>query len=139
MDVLLCPYPPGGRRFAGSGQCLGRLYWPGRARVLAVATQKSYFSEEGRTHSICGAHLLRELTALIEQGSVWAQQMHTLLMQLYLLSDKEQSCLEAQALELAREAYAEILILADEQEPPPQPSSRGRPRGGRPNKAKAAT
>ena len=36
---------------------------------------KSYFTVGEGRHALCGAHLLRELAALIEGGSVWAKQM----------------------------------------------------------------
>ena len=35
---------------------------------------------QGR-HALCGAHLLGELAALIEQGSVWAKAMHSYLLE----------------------------------------------------------
>jgi transposase len=43
----------------------------------------SYFGYASCHHALCGAHLLRELTAVAEQGSPWASQMHTLLLTLY--------------------------------------------------------
>jgi len=46
----------------------------------------SYFSGGKGRHSLCGAHLLRELAALIEQGSKWAGAMHSYLMEAYKAS-----------------------------------------------------
>jgi transposase len=89
---------------------------------------QSYFTASGYGHAICGAHLLRELTALIEQGSTWAKHMHELLMRTYRLSDKGQACLKPQALRSTLENYQRILLEADHEEPAPQPSSRGRPK-----------
>lgn len=43
----------------------------------------SYFTVGKGRHSLCGAHLLRELQALIEQGRQWAQAMHDYLMAAY--------------------------------------------------------
>ncbi len=43
----------------------------------------SYLAFPGCRHALCGAHLLRELTALTEQGSRWAPQMQLLLLTLY--------------------------------------------------------
>ena len=48
----------------------------------------SYFLFPACRHAICGAHLLRELTALIEDGSRWAKQMHTFLLTLYHVTDR---------------------------------------------------
>jgi transposase len=43
----------------------------------------SYFRNASCRHALCGAHLLRELTAIAEQGRQWANQMHTLLLTMY--------------------------------------------------------
>lgn len=43
----------------------------------------SYFRYTSCRHALCGAHLLRELCAVAEHGSLWAKQMHTLLLTLY--------------------------------------------------------
>jgi transposase len=48
----------------------------------------SYFLFPACRHAICGAHLLLELTALTEQGSRWAKQMHTVLLTLYQVTDR---------------------------------------------------
>ena len=41
----------------------------------------SYFTAGKGRHALCGAHLLRELAALIEQGSGWAKAMHSYLLE----------------------------------------------------------
>lgn len=46
----------------------------------------SYFSAGQGRHSLCGAHLLRELAALMEQGSRWAKAMHGYLLEAYQMS-----------------------------------------------------
>jgi len=46
----------------------------------------SYFSAGNGRHSLCGAHLLRELAALIEQGAKWAGAMHSYLLDAYKAS-----------------------------------------------------
>jgi len=46
----------------------------------------SYFRVGKGRHSLCGAHLLRELAALIEQGSKWAKAMHDYLLNAYQAS-----------------------------------------------------
>ncbi len=43
----------------------------------------AYFTFTNCKHSICEAHLLRELQALIEEGSQWAASMKELLLSLY--------------------------------------------------------
>jgi transposase len=48
----------------------------------------TYFNFTGCKHAVCGAHLLREFTALIESGSKWAQNFHAFLLDLYERSDK---------------------------------------------------
>lgn len=88
----------------------------------------SYFIGGAYRHALCGAHLLRELTALIEQGSEWAAQMHTLLMQTYLATHKAASALDAVRLQATINEYQTILEHAHQEEPPPQPSVRGKPK-----------
>ncbi|MVM42289.1 transposase [Spirosoma sp. HMF3257] len=46
----------------------------------------SYFTVGKGRHALCGAHLLRELAALMEQGSHWAKSMHTYLLEAYKAS-----------------------------------------------------
>lgn len=87
---------------------------------------QSYFTGGAYQHALCGAHLLRELTALIEQGSQWATQMHELLMATYLACEKGKGFLTAAALPITIREYQAILQQADREEPPPQPSIRGR-------------
>jgi transposase len=51
----------------------------------------------GCKHSLCNAHILRELTALIEHGSVWAAEMYKLLLELYRQSQKGRQLLPDKA------------------------------------------
>ena len=88
----------------------------------------SYFIGGAYRHALCGAHLLRELNALIEQGSQWATQMHTLLMDTYLATQKGTSALDAMRLQATIGEYQIILAQAHQEEPPPQPSARGKPK-----------
>lgn len=82
---------------------------------------KPYFSFTSAQHVLCGAHLLRELQGLWESGSVWAEDMHGLLLMLYRMprpvADDEQ----------VRLHYRLILAQADAEEPQPNASKRGRP------------
>lgn len=85
----------------------------------------SYWGLTKAQHGLCGPHLLRELTALIEQDSPWAGQMHALLLDLYRnkLSGKSFSTRHQ-----AWREYDKICQQADQYEPPPQKSLRGKPK-----------
>jgi transposase len=48
----------------------------------------SYFPFTACKHALCNAHILRELTALIENGSLWAADMHKFLLELYTVSQE---------------------------------------------------
>ena len=86
----------------------------------------SYFKGGNYRHALCGAHLLRELTALIERGSQWASQMHELLLSTYLNCEKGKGKLSAMAMQTTIGQYQAVLQQADREEPPPQPRVRGR-------------
>jgi len=81
-----------------------------------------YFNFTQAQHVLCGAHLLRELQGLWENGSLWAEDMHGFLLALYNmprpLVDDEQ----------VRLHYRLILDQADREEPPPQRAKRGKPK-----------
>ena len=84
---------------------------------------KPYFAFEDARHVLCGAHLLRELDGLVENGSSWAKEMHTLLLDLYktprpILRGEED----------IRDCYRAILAQADQDEPPPKQGKRGKPK-----------
>lgn len=72
-------------------------------------------------HVICNAHILRELTALREQGSVWASLFHTFLLDAY------QKNIAKESVEMR---FSEIMIQADREEPVAckDPKARGRPK-----------
>lgn len=88
----------------------------------------SYFAGGAYKHALCGAHLLRELTALIERGSQWARRMHELLITAYLDCEKGTGVLSAVALQTTIDQYQTVLQQADREEPPPEPRPRGRDR-----------
>lgn len=81
-----------------------------------------YFSFENARHVLCGAHLLRELAGLMENGSLWAQDMRELLLMLYKMPRP------LTAGEEVRKHYRIILAQADLEEPPPQRGKRGKPK-----------
>ena len=101
---------------------------PGYSGWVVHDCWASYFAGGQYRHALCGAHLLRELTALIEQGSHWPTQMHALLMNAYLATDQGTSTLSGAALRATIDQYQTILQQANQEEPPPQPRGRGRPK-----------
>lgn len=85
---------------------------------------------EGVKHSLCNAHLLRELTALMELPDAlkWPSALHALLMEYYRQSDFGKGQVSSAALKKLDKQYAEILALADQEEPLAIQGKRGRPR-----------
>ncbi len=76
-------------------------------------------------HGACLAHILRELRGLAEQGSVWAEAMHTFLLDLY----GQALPVRGEAGIAARQRYRQIVSQAELAEPPPEPKAgRGRPK-----------
>ena len=86
----------------------------------------SYFKFDQARHALCGAHLLRELYAQIEQKRQWAQQMFDFLIELYRKTDSGTKALTHQ--QTIRKRFQRICYHADLEEPPPQPRKRGRPK-----------
>lgn len=85
---------------------------------------KSYFEFTNCRHALCGAHLLRELTGLEEQGSIWGQEMKLFFENIYKATE------EAGGMILNREEWEEkyknICDKAELEEPPPIKKARGR-------------
>ena len=79
-----------------------------------------YFSFDGMRHVLCGAHLLRELAGLMDDGSLWAEEMREFLLDLYKMPHP------IAAADEVRNHYHVILAHADAEEPPPQPGGRGK-------------
>jgi transposase len=77
----------------------------------------SYFSYSACRHALCGAHLLRELTAVAEQGRRWATLMHHFLLTLYHASEK--GTRTAQWPQRWSRLYDKLCLLAQREEPPP--------------------
>jgi transposase len=86
----------------------------------------SYFSFQDCQHAMCGAHLLRELTARIEEGSQWAGKMHELMLSMYKESDYGKGILKDPQPFL--QDYDQVCKQGQQEEPPPQPNVRGRPK-----------
>ena len=81
-----------------------------------------YFPFEDARHVLCGAHLLRELHSWVETGSLWAEDLHGLLLALHRRPPP------IVAAEEVRQHYHLILTQADLEEPPPPPGKRGKPK-----------
>jgi transposase len=81
-----------------------------------------YFKFPKARHVLCGAHLLRELNGLKEDGSGWAAAMHRFLLDLH------ERPRPVAAVEEVHTPYQTILEQADQEEPPPQPRKRGKPK-----------
>ena len=76
----------------------------------------SYFAAGKGRHSLCGAHLLRELAALTEQGRLWATALHAYLLRAYQAT-------RCGPIELGQQTgwraeYEALCVQADEQEFP---------------------
>jgi transposase len=87
---------------------------------------QSYFDFDNCSHALCNAHILRELRSLTEQGSVWASKMSQFLLDLYQASEKGSSVVKD--FDHWQKKYEDICCQADQEEPPPQKSARGRPK-----------
>jgi len=93
----------------------------------------SYFSFTNCKHGLCGAHLLRELTALIQKDIQWAVWFKRYLLTLYYLSNEGKGVLDQTQQQKALALFDKIWAYADQAEPPPVKSSSGR---GRPKATK---
>jgi len=88
----------------------------------------TYFNFSACKHAVCGAHLLRELNALIENGRKWAVQFHAFLLDLYRQTDQGKRSLPPEKHKKTLLRYKKILKLADQEEPPPIQRPRGKPK-----------
>jgi transposase len=80
-------------------------------------------------HSLCCAHLLRELANLMENNSQWARLMHQFILELYQASEKATVVVpDKQAWE---SRFKKICLLADQEEPPPIKGKRGKPKNSK--------
>lgn len=85
----------------------------------------SYFKFTGAKHGLCGAHILRELEALVETGkSKWAKTFKTFLMHVYQMPF-QQRVIKQQPIILRYKRICQSGLMA---EPPPikEPGKRGR-------------
>jgi len=80
----------------------------------------SYFNFGQCLHAICGAHIVRELEALKEKGSLWASWFQRYLLTLYRLSDEGKGQLTPAQQQKALALFETIWAYADQIEPQPQ-------------------
>lgn len=100
---------------------------PGYSGTLVHDCWASYFSFEHLQHALCGAHLVRELQGLKENGSRWAVRMQRLLLTLHQKIRTEPTWRLTPEEPLWRR-YDLICKSADQEEPPPTQNLRGKPR-----------
>ena len=94
----------------------------------------SYFAVGKGRHALCGAHLLGELAALLEAGSVWAKAMHSYLLEAYKAS-RHGPLLPPEAVHW-RHCYEQLCGQADEEELPPLVFFKANGHTGRPKRSK---
>ena len=85
----------------------------------------SYFRFTNMKHAICGAHILRELEGLIENGqSKWAKVFHVFLMHVYEMPFEER----VKRRDHIEDRFSLICSLGEKAEPPPRktPGKKGR-------------
>ena len=85
---------------------------------------RSYLLYADCKHAVCGAHLVRELQGLIEQGSQWAIRMQDLL--LYAYEKSEQSSAVVADVGIVRRQYQRICQQGEAEEPPPEQRYKGK-------------
>jgi transposase len=88
----------------------------------------TYFHFTACRHAVCGAHLLREFTGLVESGSKWAGNFHAFLLELYERSDKGKASIATEERPEILARYQQLLEQADKEEPPPTQKPRGKPK-----------
>jgi transposase len=81
-----------------------------------------YFNFPNCKYVLCGAHLLRELSNLLEKGSEWASKMHQFILRLYKHTRHE--IINKPERETCLQEFEQICQMADRQEP--QPIQKGR-------------
>lgn len=88
-----------------------------------------YFNFPNCTHALCGAHLLRELTNLTENGTQWAGKMHHFILSLF--KHTRQGIIGAEAKPTWLEEFENICQLAEQEEPPTTQKKRGKPKNSK--------
>jgi transposase len=89
----------------------------------------SYFDFKDCSHALCNAHILRELQALIENGTIWAEKMKQLLLDLYHKSQKATIIVPHKDDWLHK--YQDICNIAYQEEPQPIKGKKGKPKNSK--------
>lgn len=100
---------------------------PNYSGILVHDCWAPYFSLDNTQHALCGAHLVRELQGLKENGSRWAIRMQRLLFTLHQKTQQDTAWRLTPEDPLWRR-YDLICKSADKEEPPPIKNLRGKPR-----------
>lgn len=79
----------------------------------------SYWNLSQSKHLICNAHLIRELQALIDKGSQWADTMKTFLLDLYNKTKKINLTLDVKLVGKVLQEFHQICQEGIQQEPQP--------------------
>ena len=80
----------------------------------------SYFKFTGCKHALCGAHIIRELTALYEKDVKWAIWFRRYLFTLFDIVQANDGILPVELQAKALALFDRIVVLADEIEPLPE-------------------
>jgi transposase len=88
--------------------------------VIVHDCWSSYLSYRHCLHALCGSHLLRELTFIIDaHGYRWAKQMKRLLQRACkMVTNANEKCLDAQGYRKLQQIYKKILTRAEKEMPP---------------------
>jgi transposase len=108
---------------------------PGTEAVLIHDHWKAYYGYEGKTHGLCNAHHLRELTAVHEVGQEWAQGMIDFLLGVHEQVEGSGGVLTTGEQEEVRKGYRQLIRRAEAECPLPPAKPPGR--RGRTAKSKA--
>ena len=88
--------------------------------VIVHDCWSSYLSYNHCQHALCGSHLLRELTFVIDaNGYLWAKQMKRLLQRACkMVTTADSKCLDSQSYEKLQRIYKKILVRGENEMPP---------------------
>ena len=120
--TVKCLHPKRGREAI---EAIGIL--PRYAGVAVHDCWASYLSYEHCDHALCGAHLLRELTFIVDaHGYAWANRMKRLLLgACHQVSKRDDKTLSASEYKALRKRYRTILTQGARELPPIPPRQNG--------------
>ncbi len=89
----------------------------------------SYLSYDHCDHALCGSHLLRELSFIVDaNGYAWAANMKRLLQETcYLVAKRKRKKLTAREYKNLQKRYRNILTRGEKELPPIPPKQNGKP------------